>query len=251
MEVWLPWPVANKIRRAAAYSTVSGGYINLASQWGSTVSGGEDNTASGLWSTVPGGVNNTASGPYSFAAGYRANAVTTGSFVWADGIGSPYTSTADNQFLIRASGGVGIGTNNPTSALHVEGEVKSVVGGVNFYMVPQGAIIMWSGLLANIPGGWALCDGANSTPDLRDRFIFGCSAGENPGATGGSTQHSHSVDINPFWSTANGQSWYGASGGISLIANHNHSHIVDPPSTGSSSNNHLPSYFKLAFIMKL
>lgn len=39
--------------------------------------------------------------------------------------------------------------------------------------VPKGIIVMWSGTIANIPTGWALCDGANGTPDLRDRFIVG------------------------------------------------------------------------------
>ena len=44
---------------------------------------------------------------------------------------------------------------------------------------------MWAGLLANIPSGWYLCDGTNGTPDLRDKFIKGCSAGVDPGGTGG------------------------------------------------------------------
>lgn len=40
---------------------------------------------------------------------------------------------------------------------------------------PIGAIILWSGTIAKIPAGWALCDGtANSPgPDLRDKFIVG------------------------------------------------------------------------------
>ena len=50
---------------------------------------------------------------------------------------------------------------------------------------------MWGGLLANIPSGWALCDGANGTPDLRARFIRGAVAGSDPGATGGSATHAH------------------------------------------------------------
>ena len=37
--------------------------------------------------------------------------------------------------------------------------------------IPQSAIIMWGGVVSNIPAGWALCDGSNGTPDLRDRFI--------------------------------------------------------------------------------
>lgn len=38
---------------------------------------------------------------------------------------------------------------------------------------PVGGIVMWSGTIANIPTGWFLCDGSNSTPDLRDKFIIG------------------------------------------------------------------------------
>ena len=39
--------------------------------------------------------------------------------------------------------------------------------------VPAGSIIPWYGNLANIPDGFALCDGKNGTPDLRDRFLVG------------------------------------------------------------------------------
>jgi hypothetical protein len=44
---------------------------------------------------------------------------------------------------------------------------------------------MWSGTIASIPAGWVLCDGSNSTPDLRARFIKGAAAGANPGRIGG------------------------------------------------------------------
>jgi len=39
-----------------------------------------------------------------------------------------------------------------------------------------GMIMMWSGTIATIPTGWLLCNGSNSTPDLRDKFIIGASA---------------------------------------------------------------------------
>ena len=39
--------------------------------------------------------------------------------------------------------------------------------------VPSGVIVMWHGTIATIPSGWALCDGNNGTPDLRDKFITG------------------------------------------------------------------------------
>ena len=38
-------------------------------------------------------------------------------------------------------------------------------------LLPSGVIVMWSGTTSNIPTGWALCNGANGTPDLRNRFI--------------------------------------------------------------------------------
>lgn len=51
--------------------------------------------------------------------------------------------------------------------------------------VPSGVIAMWSGTNANIPSGWVLCDGLNSTPDLTDRFILGRAAATNTNSTGG------------------------------------------------------------------
>src|ERR1051325_5037008 len=54
--------------------------------------------------------------------------------------------------------------------------------------IPTGIICMWSGLIANIPTGWLLCDGNNGTPNLSGKFI----KGGVPGSTGGSTTHSHS-----------------------------------------------------------
>lgn len=57
--------------------------------------------------------------------------------------------------------------------------------------LPAGIIVMWSGTIANIPSGWALCDGANGTPDLRSSFVKSVGAAEDPGATGGAATHAH------------------------------------------------------------
>lgn len=43
-------------------------------------------------------------------------------------------------------------------------------------VLPYGAIIMWYGTIANIPTGWALCDGTNGTPNLTNRFVIGANA---------------------------------------------------------------------------
>jgi microcystin-dependent protein len=56
--------------------------------------------------------------------------------------------------------------------------------------IPKGGIIMWSGTVAEIPTGWALCDGQNGRPNLTDRFIVGAGASYAPKATGGSDQFS-------------------------------------------------------------
>jgi len=107
------------------YGAVGGGRGNNAG-FHATVAGGENNTASGSYSMVPGGFGNTAAGLNSFAAGARAKANHNGAFVWADDdILNDFTSTANNQFLIRAAGNVGINKNNPATALDVSGTVTA------------------------------------------------------------------------------------------------------------------------------
>ncbi len=55
---------------------------------------------------------------------------------------------------------------------------------------PSGFIAMWHGLIANIPSGYVICDGNNSTPNLLARFVQGvATAATNPGATGGKATH--------------------------------------------------------------
>jgi hypothetical protein len=127
-------------------------------------------------------------------------------------------------------------------------------------VVPAGAILLWHGLLANIPAGWVLCDGNNGTPDLRDKFIKGASAAENPGATGGNLTHSH-VDhvytpqgtVAAISATATAAVKVGTSASNAAAQSHTHS---APAFTGTQDNlahdspNHEPPYYKLAFIMK-
>ncbi|KPL04935.1 MAG: hypothetical protein AMJ73_03365 [candidate division Zixibacteria bacterium SM1_73] len=106
------------------FATIGGGSGNTGSENYANVGGGYSNTASGEYATVPGGKLNLASGDYSFAAGRKAKANHIGTFVWADSTDEDFASTGDNQFLIRASGGVGIGTNTPGEELDVAGTVQ-------------------------------------------------------------------------------------------------------------------------------
>lgn len=87
-------------------ATVAGGRFNNAAGIYTTISGGYSNIASGLYSTIPGGFANTASGDYSFAAGSKSQATHQGAMVLADSLGFNFASTANNQFSLRAAGGV-------------------------------------------------------------------------------------------------------------------------------------------------
>lgn len=100
-------------------ATIGGGERSVASGAWATVGGGHWNTSSGSTATVPGGRLNTAGGARSFAAGTQAKALHDGTFVWGDSTLSDFASTAANQVLLRASGGVGIGLNNPQAQLDV------------------------------------------------------------------------------------------------------------------------------------
>ncbi len=63
--------------------------------------------------------------------------------------------------------------------------------------IPAGVILLWSGTIADIPTGWALCDGQNNTPDLRDRFIVGAGSSYSVGDTGGANDVTLTIDQTP------------------------------------------------------
>ena len=64
--------------------------------------------------------------------------------------------------------------------------IDNSVAGVKY---PASSLIFWG--QATLPLGWSACDGSGGTPDLRNKFLKCVDAAENPGATGGSTTHTH------------------------------------------------------------
>ena len=162
-------------------------------------------------------------------------------------------------------------------------EISGSGGGV----VPVGGIIIWSGAQNAIPTGWALCNGSNSTPDLRNRFVVGAGSSYSVGATGGYSDAiniSHTHTTNSTGSHAHGVSdpghlhsytnWSNTASkggdatnrsapinsaaantagnytGISISSGGSHSHNVN--SSGSSgTGRNLPPYYALCYIMKL
>lgn len=153
-----------------------------------------------------------------------------------------------------------------TAAKIADGAITASKLGSDVIMgVPAGTIVMWSGSITSIPTGWALCDGANGTPDLRNRFILAVSEGENPGGTGGVDTVTPSGAVSGGAHTHTGRTGAIGSGGddgprvdgggYPLYYGHTHPFTTDPatpPMTfqGDAFDNR-PAYFKLAFIMKL
>lgn len=135
-------------------------------------------------------------------------------------------------------------------------------------IIPSGVIVMWSGSIASIPSGWNLCDGSNSTPDLRNRFIVGAGSTYSVAGTGGSADaivvsHTHTL-------TDSGHT-HGSAAGSGFISNGGSERLsggldlafarpsttasattgITISSTGSSGTNaNLPPYYALAYIMK-
>lgn len=125
-------------------------------------------------------------------------------------------------------------------------------------VMPSGAIIMWSGTVANIPTGFVLCNGSNSTPDLRDRFIVGAKQDDSGIAktniTGSLTKSGGSVTISEnnlpsHLHTVAGtySSGGGSSAGNALDTSGGGS--VNTSSVGSGAAYTQP-YYALCFIMK-
>jgi hypothetical protein len=153
-----------------------------------------------------------------------------------------------------------------------------------------GMIVLWSGSIASVPSGWALCNGSNGTPDLRDRFVVGAGSTYAVNATGGSANaitvshthtysgttasngaHSHftfkDVNSSTFGLTYAAKQESSASNDdynirsssnvadiyeTSTAGAHNHTYTGTTDSTGTSGTNaNLPPYYALAYIMKL
>jgi hypothetical protein len=158
-----------------------------------------------------------------------------------------------------------------------------------FNGVPKGVITMWSGSIATIPAGWALCNGSNGTPNLQDRFIVGAGQTYAQGTSGGNTNlstglsgnHNHSgnsgstaltIDQMPnhvhqfpgddalgSWSTQvssilldydQNNSYYGGIFNTSSTGGGaGHAHSIS--NSGDHNHSYLPPYYALVYIMKL
>lgn len=129
---------------------------------------------------------------------------------------------------------------------------KAFFDKIEKYLVPVGTICMWSGAVNTIPTGWAICNGSNGTPDLRDRFIVGAGSTYSVGATGGEATHTLTVEEIPSHRHSISAKTYNTARGTGGSVN-----LVDPTSNytgytgGGQAHENRPPYYALAYIMKL
>lgn len=142
--------------------------------------------------------------------------------------------------------------------VHVDAnETTSVVnadideGRVYVDPLPSGLIMMWHGLLSAIPTGWVLCDGNNSTPDLRSSFVRGAPAATEAGSTGGSDTHTLTTAEMPAHTHTSYKGCYpggpycGQGGADSTKTGESTS-----STGGDGSHNNMPAYYEIIYIMK-
>lgn len=132
------------------------------------------------------------------------------------------------------------------------GKVKAILPGGSSGGVPVGTIVIWSGTAEDIPEGWALCDGQDGRPDLRDKFVLGAGANHAVGETGGSETvtltveqmpaHGHVIDFG-FYSegaTFHTLDSQGVQAGRTKSYN----------TGGSQPHENMPPYYALCYIIK-
>jgi hypothetical protein len=126
--------------------------------------------------------------------------VTTHTPVSSGGTGA-YTLTANNVIIGNGTSAVGfVAPGTSGNLLTSNGTTWTSAAAPTAFLT--GMIILWSGSIASIPSGFALCDGTSGTPDLRDRFIVGAGSTYAVDATGGSADatlptHTH-TNINGY-----------------------------------------------------
>jgi microcystin-dependent protein len=139
------------------------------------------------------------------------------------------------RFRVSSAGQIGLsGANYGSSGQVLTSQGSgSAAAWTTVIGVPSGIIAVWSGSEGSIPSGWYLCNGSNSTPDLRNRFIVGAGSGSSysVGNTGGSNTVTLSTSQIPAHSHTTNNHSHNAS-----VSDPGHGHSVSVSDPGHSHN---------------
>lgn len=132
----------------------------------------------------------------------------------------------------------------------IGGEAVEIPGGGG---VPAGVIVIWSGTASDIPDGWALCDGQDGRPDLRDRFVLGGGGTHTVGETGGEEMHKLIYDELPSHAHVFSYRKAPCEPGMSVCmgGTGEFGYQSTNASGGSQPHNNMPPYYVLCYIIKL
>jgi microcystin-dependent protein len=161
--------------------------------------------------------------------------------------------------FVPVSDGV-VTVKSPISALQVD--FSNITGQPN--SIPTGGIILWSGAANAIPSGWALCNGANGTPNLVDKFVLGAGTSTPAvGATGGSkdaivVSHTHTATDSGHTHTytfAGAKSQAAIGSGATTFSStqttgSGTANITVAATGVTGTNANMPPYYALCYIMK-
>ena len=123
--------------------------------------------------------------------------------------------------------------------------------------VPPGGIIIWSGASNAVPEGWALCDGASGTPDLRGRFVLGNDPSHTIGSTGGSEEVTLTESQMPQHAHGFQAASQNPTGSMNLVFQKSSpspaavTGVFTSLEGGSKPHPNMPPYYVLCYIMKL
>jgi hypothetical protein len=90
-------------------------------------------------------------------------------------------------------------------------DLRDAFNSLRQQMLYQSSIVLWSGSLASLPGGYQLCDGSNGTPDMRDRFAVQAGTSYVVGAAGGAASASIASHSNHAATQADAHGLHGQS----------------------------------------
>jgi len=119
--------------------------------------------------------------------------------ITSGGTGQSTVAAAINALLPNQSGNAGKGlVTNGTDISWTNTATETWVKNLINTIEPIGTIKAWAGSINNIPTGWALCNGANGTLNLSDRFITGYGSSKPQNTTGGNDPNQLNTPINGF-----------------------------------------------------